>query len=226
MRTFGKAGQIFWKDLILELRSKQILSAMLIFALLVVVVFAFAFQPARETTRQVFPGMIWVAFAFAGVVGLNRSFVGERQQDCLMGLLLAPLEPVSIYFGKVLGSLFLMGVMELAALPLFFVFFDFPFPASRGLFILILFLGSLGFCLIGTFLAALAAHARASEILLPLILFPVLVPVLIGAVKASSLILAGGPVTGEIMVWLRLLAVYDGIFLVVPWLLFEYVLEV
>ena len=139
MRTFGKAGQIFWKDLILELRSKQILSAMLIFALLVVVVFAFAFQPARETTRQVFPGMIWVAFTFAGILGLTRSFVGERQQDCLMGLLLAPLEPVSIYFGKVLGSLFLMGVMELAALPLFFVFFDFPFPASRGLFILILF---------------------------------------------------------------------------------------
>ena len=169
--------------------------------------------------------MIWVAFAFAGVVGLNRSFVGERQQDCLMGLLLAPFGAGIHYFGKVL-EVFLMGVMELAALPLFFCVFDFPFPASRGLFILILFLGSLGFCLIGTFLAALAAHARASEILLPLILFPVLVPVLIGAVKASSLILAGGPVTGEIMVWLRLLAVYDGIFLVVPWLLFEYVLEV
>lgn len=223
---FRHAWHIFRKDLLLEWRSKQTISSMLIFAIMVVVVFAFAFQPTREITRAVFPGMIWVAFIFAGILGLNRAFLSEKQQDCLTGLILAPLDPTAIYFGKVLGTMFLMGLMELLALPLFFVFFDFRLQGSLGMLILVIFLGTLGFATVGTLLSALAANARSSELLLPLILFPIIVPVLISSVKATGLVLAGAGEPGEIMMWLRMLGVYDLVFIVVPFLLFEYVLEV
>lgn len=222
---FRQAWHIFWKDLLMEWRSKQTISSMLIFAIMVVVVFAFAFQPTRELTQAVFPGMIWVAFVFAGILGLNRAFVSEKQQDCLMGLMMAPLDRSSIYFGKVLGTLFLMGLIELIALPLFFVFFDYRLQGSLLLLVLVIILGTLGFATVGTFLAALAANARSSELLLPLILFPILVPVLIASVKATGIVLTGGEMK-ELVSWLRVLAVYDLIFMIVPFLLFEYVLEV
>lgn len=223
---FRHAWHIFWKDLLLEWRSKQTLSSMLIFAIMVVVVFAFAFQPTKELTQAVFPGMIWVAFTFAGILGLNRAFVSEKQQDCLMGLIMAPLDRTAIYFGKVLGTLFLMGVTELIALPLFFVFFDYRLQGSFLMLLAVIVLGTLGFATVGTFLSALAANARSSELLLPLILFPILVPVLIGSVKATGLVLAGAGQSAELMTWVRILGVYDLVFLVVPFLLFEYVLEV
>lgn len=220
------AWHIFCKDLLLEWRSKQTISSMLIFAIMVVVMFAFAFQPTRDITRAVFPGMTWVAFTFAGILGLNRAFLSEKQQDCLTGLILAPMDPTVIYFGKVLGTMFLMGVMELIALPLFFVLFDFRLQGSLALLILVILLGTLGFASVGTLLAALAANSRSSELLLPLILFPIIVPVLISSVKATGLILSGGTGVSEVLVWLRLLGVYDLVFLVVPFLLFEFVLEV
>lgn len=222
---FRQAWHIFWKDLLLEWRSKQTFSSMLIFAVLVVVVFAFAFQPTKEITQAVFPGMIWIAFSFAGILGLNRAFVAEKHQDCLMGMMLAPLDLTSIYFGKVLGTFFLMVIMEIVSLPLFFLFFDYKIQGSLGLFILVVFLGTLGFSTVGTLLAALAANVRSSEILLPLILFPMLVPILIAAVKGTGVILTGGE-QSVLVSWIRLLAVYDLVFLVVPIMLFEYILEV
>ncbi|NLL19064.1 MAG: ABC transporter permease [Clostridia bacterium] len=222
---FRQAWHIFWKDLLMEWRSKQTISSMLIFAIMVVVVFAFAFQPTRELTKAVFPGMVWVAFVFSGILGLNRAFVSEKQQDCLMGLIMAPLDRSSIYFGKVLGTVFLMGFIELVALPLFFIFFDYRVQGSLLLLVLVIFLGTLGFATVGTFLAALAANARSSELLLPLILFPILVPVLIASVKATGIVLTGGEIK-ELMSWIRVLGVYDLIFMIVPFLLFEYVLEV
>lgn len=226
MMIFRQAWHIFWKDLLLEWRTKQTFSSMLIFAIMVVVVFAFAFQPTKDLTQAVFPGMIWVAFTFAGMLGLNRAFVLERQQDCLMGLMLAPLDRAAIYFGKVMGTLFLMGVTEIIALPLFFVFFDYRLQGSLGLLLLVVFLGTLGFATVGTFLAAVAANSRTSEMLLPLILFPIIVPILIASVKATGIILTGTGLENELATWLRLLIVYDLVFLMVPFMLFEYVLEV
>ncbi|MFA5536785.1 MAG: heme exporter protein CcmB [Bacillota bacterium] len=217
---------IFQKDLLLEWHSKQVISSMLTFSVLVVVVFAFAFPPSRGITEAVFPGMIWVAFTFAGVLGLNRAFVSEKHQDCLMGLLLAPCDPVSIYIGKTLGTFFLMVVMEIISLPLFLVFFDYRIVGSVGLLVLIIFLGTLGFATVGTLLGALAANTRSSEILLPLILFPIVVPILIASVKATGLILTGSGQVEQLVTWIRLLVVYDLIFLIAPLLLFEYVLEV
>lgn len=218
--------QIFRKDLLLEWHSKQIISAMLIFSVLVVTIFAFAFPPSKTITEAVFPGMIWVAFSFAGILGLNRAFVAEKHQDCLMGLMLATTNPISIYIGKTLGVFFLMIFMEAISLPLFFVFFAYSLKGSLGLLIGVILLGTLGFAAVGTLLAAVAANSRTSEILLPLILFPILVPILIASVKATGLILVDSAQVEQLFTWIRLLVVYDVIFLVAPVLLFEFVLEV
>ncbi|GAW93741.1 heme exporter protein CcmB [Calderihabitans maritimus] len=225
MKFVVQVGNLVWKDLTNEFRTKEMLSSMLIFSFLVIVIFAFAFNPAQATTREVFPGIIWVGFSFAGVLGLNRSFTTEKYNDCLMGLMLAPVDRTVIYFGKVITNFILMVIIEVISLPLFFVLFDYKPQGNPWLLIPIMFLGTLGFVAVGTFLAALSANTRASEILLPIILFPIIVPVIIAAVQSTA-----GALTGkewsEIGRWIKLLAVYDIVFLAVPFILFDYVLEV
>ncbi|WP_366923591.1 heme exporter protein CcmB [Metallumcola ferriviriculae] len=225
MGFFAKVGNIVWKDLVTEFRTKEMLSAMLIFSVLVIVIFAFAFTPTRDLTSKVFPGIIWVAFTFSGILGLNRSFLNEKQNETLLGLMLAPVDRTAIYFGKVISNLAMMLIMEIISLPLFFVLFDYRFSGSLLQLLLVIFLGTLGFIAVGTFLAALAANTRTSEILLPIILFPILVPVIIAAVESTGLILAGHAFA-DFSGWVKLIGVYDVVFLVVPFILFDYVLEV
>lgn len=224
MTYLRKVLAVVGKDVRAEFRSKETLSTMLVFALLVVVIFSFAFDPTRETVRDVFPGILWVAFYFAGMLGLNRSFAIENRGDCLHGLMLCPSDRSVIFFGKVAGNLLFMLIMEAVSLPVFFVLFDYGLKGSLPLLLLTMLLGTFGFIAVGTFLAALAANTRACEILLPLILFPVAVPAVIAAVKATSGILAADP--AQTWFWLRTLVVYDLVFLIVPFLLFDYVLEV
>lgn len=212
------------KDLRAELRTKQMSSAMFIFAFLVIVIFAFAFDPTRQNLAFVLPGVIWVAFFFAAMLGLNRSFVGEKLNDCLHGLMLAPVDRSAIYFGKVLANLIFTLVVEAVSLPLFFVLFNYQVQGSWLLLFGTVGLATFGFLAVGTFLSALSANTRTSEILLPVILFPVAVPVVIAAVQATRGILTGAPVA-EFAAWFGVLGVYGVVFLVVPFLLFEYVLE-
>ncbi|MHB9093573.1 MAG: heme exporter protein CcmB [Eubacteriales bacterium] len=217
---------IVWKDLTAELRTKELLSSMAIFAVLTIIVFVFAFDPTKAIVRQVFPGMVWVCFIFAGILGLNRSFVSEKQNDCITGLMLCPVDRSVIYFSKMTVNLIYMGIVEIVSLPLFTVLFNYQIPVKAiSPLVLIIFLGTLGFAAVGTFLAALSSNARSSEILLPVILFPVMVPVILGAVQATAAILAGSPAV-EWFSWLKILAAFDAIFLVVPLVLFEYILEV
>jgi heme exporter protein B len=229
MTYFKQIFTLVRKDLLNELRTKEMLSAMLIYAFLVVVIFAFAFyEPSKEIMRGAFPGIIWVGFTFAGILGLNRAFMAEKANDCLMGLLLAPMDRTVIYFGKVIANLIFMFIMEIISLPLFFVLLDYRFKGSLVLFILIIVLGTLGFISVGTFLAALSSNNRTSEMLLPILVFPILVPVLLGAVKATGLILHGADAKDLVMYWqwIKLLGVYDAIFLAVPFILFDFVMEV
>ncbi|TDA68575.1 MAG: transcriptional regulator [Clostridia bacterium] len=220
-----KVGVLVWKDLLLEFRSKQMISSMLIFSFLVIVIFAFAFNPVQRTTQEVLPGIIWVAFTFAGVLGLNRAFAVERDNDCLLGLMLAPVDRTAIYVAKVTSNFIFTGLTEIVSFPLFLVFFNYHLQASLGWLVLTIFLGTLGFVAVGTFLAALASNTRMSEILLPLMVFPVMVPVLIAAVEATSTLMSGGQ-WQAVASWLRLLGVYDIIFLAVAYVLFDYCLEV
>ncbi|MEW6663415.1 MAG: heme exporter protein CcmB [Bacillota bacterium] len=228
MGYWRKLGALVGKDIAVEFKTKEMLSSMFIFSFLVIVIFAFAFTPSRATTREVFPGILWIGFAFAGVLGLNRSFAGEKDNDCLLGLMLTPVDRTAIFLAKAASNLLFLVAVEAVSLPLFFVLFDYRLEGPLWLLLAVILLGTIGFIVIGTFLAALAANTRASEILLPLILFPVIMPVVIGAVKCTAIVLAGVPpeLKGELVRWVQLLGVYNIIFLTVPLMLFDYVLEV
>jgi heme exporter protein B len=213
---------ILAKDIAVELRSKETFSAMLVFALLVTVVFSFALELRVDNAGQMAPGILWVAIAFAGVLGLNRSFLVEREGACIEGLMLSPLDRSVIYTGKLLANVLFMLVAETFILPVLAVLFDVPifYP---GLW-LILFLGTLGLAAVGTLFAAMTVSTRARDIMLPLLLFPVIVPVIIAATKSTGLIFDGRPLT-EAFVWMRLMSAFDVVFVVIAVLGFEYVVE-
>ncbi|MCK8825183.1 heme exporter protein CcmB [Fuchsiella alkaliacetigena] len=225
MDFLKKVKVLAGKDLKLEFRTKEMLSSMLVFSFIVIVVFGFVFDPVGQDLDELFPGIIWVAFIFSGILCLNRSFIAEKENNSLQGLLLCPGDSSIIYFGKLIANLVLMLIMEVISLPLFIVLFDYSLAGSLLQLAAVLFLGSLGFISIGTFLAALTANTKSSEILLPVILFPIIVPVIIGAVEATGVVLTAGD-SAELRAWLKLLVVYDLIFIVVPFMLFEFLLEV
>jgi len=212
---------IAWKDVRAEFRTKQMLNSMLLFALLIVTIFSFAFGPYPERVERLAPGVLWVAFTFAGMLGLSRSFASEKEQGCLDGLKLCPVDRSAIYIGKVVSNLILMFIMEGVTVPIFIVLFDYSIPNLWEVCTIIL-LGTLGFVFVGTLLSALTVNTRTREILLPVILFPVLVPVIVSAVSATTKVLSG---TLNILDELRILATYDAIFFIVALLIFEYTIE-
>ena len=226
MNLFRTALLLAKKDLYSELKTKQIMVTQIIFAGLVIVVFSFAFDPANNTTKAVIPGVIWVIIVFAGILGLNRSFISEQRNDTMQGLLVAPMEAASIYLGKFIANFTMMLIVELVSIPFLFLLFDFKFYGSIPYFILVVFLGSFGFIAIGTFLAALAANSKSSEMLLPLLLFPITTPILIGVVQATRIILTNMEKFSSAVAWIQLVTAYDIIFFVVCFLLIDYVLEV
>lgn len=210
------------KDVAAELRSKETLSSLLVFSLMIVVVFNFAFELRVENVRQIAPGVLWVAFTFAGILALNRSFVVEREDGCIEGLRLTPVDRGVLYLGKFLGNTLFLLVTEACILPIFAVLFDVSI-LSPVLWLIVV-LGTGGFVSVGTLFAAMAVNTRAREAMLPLLLFPIAVPVLIAATKATGQVLDGQSLT-EVYSWLRLLLAFDIIFIVIAWLGFEYVLE-
>ena len=213
---------ITWKDLAAELRSRELLSAMLVFSLLVILIFNFALELDIATRRTVTSGVLWTTFAFAGTLGLNRSMAVEKDRGCLDGLLLAPVDRSAIYFGKVISNLAFMLIVEAIVLPIYSVLYNVNL-FQPGLLLVIL-LGSVGYVAVGTLLSSMAVQTRTRDVLLPILLFPVVVPILIAAVKAS-----GGYLTGagmdEILPWLNLLIVYDVIFTAIAFMVFDYVVE-
>jgi len=221
--NFWKAiAAIAWKDLAAELRSRELLSAMLVFSLLVILIFNFALELDIATRRSVTAGVLWSTFAFAGTLGLNRSMAVEKDRGCLDGLLLAPVDRSAIYFGKVISNLAFMIIVEAIVLPIYSVLYNVNlFP--HGLLMVIL-LGSVGYVAVGTLLSSMAVQTRTRDVLLPILLFPVVVPILIAAVKASGGYLTEAPMT-DILPWLNLLIVYDVIFTAIAFMVFDYVVE-
>jgi heme exporter protein B len=224
MNYVRKILAIIWKDIVAELRTKEMFSAMFVFAVLVIVVFNFAFdlRVSGDRVRQVAPGALWVAFAFAGVLGLNRAFVMEKDRGCLEGLLLSPVDHTAIYFGKMVSTVLFMLIVEAFTLPVFTAFFDVNLFDLR--LILVILLGTLGFAGVGTILSAMTAQTRAREVLLPILLLPVAAPVLIAAVKATAGVL-DGLTMGEIGRWLQLLIAFDIIFPAAAFMTFDYVVK-
>jgi heme exporter protein B len=215
-------GAIIWKDLAAELRSRELLSAMLVFALLVILIFNFALELDAQTRYNVAAGVLWVTFAFAGTLGLNRSMAMEKDRGCLDGLLLAPVDRSAIYFGKMFGNLIFMLLVEVIVLPVYSLLYNVNL-FQPGLIVVTL-LGSMGYVAVGTLLASMAVQTRTRDILLPILLFPVMIPLFIAAVKASGGFLQGIPMD-EIWPWLNLLLVYDVVFIAVAFMVFDYIVE-
>lgn len=224
MSFLRKVRSLLWKEIRSELQGKEMLSSMVVFSLLVVVVFGFAVNSSKDLMGEVLPGFIWITIIFAGMLCLNRSFSIEKQNDCLSGLMLCPFERSAIYVAKMFMNLLLMIIVEGVTIPLFFIIFNYPGPQQVGLFVIALLLGTYGFMAVGTFLAALSAATKSGEILMPILLIPLIIPVLISSVivtKGSFSLMGGG---GEL--YLKILVIYGVIFTVLPMLLFDYLLEV
>ncbi len=195
---------------------------MLVFSLLVILIFNFALELEPTTRREVTSGVLWTTFAFAGTLGLNRSMASEKDRGCLDGLLLAPVDRSAIYFGKVISNLAFMFVVEAFVLPIYAMLYGVNL-FNPGLLLVIL-LGSVGYTAIGTLLASMSVQTRTRDVLLPILLFPVAIPVLLSAVKASTGFLNGADMA-EIWPALNLLIVYDVIFTAVAFMVFDAVVE-
>ena len=221
--SFFKAMMaIVRKDLAAEFRSRELLSAMLVFSLLVILIFNFALELDVKVRESVTAGVLWTTFAFAGTLGLNRSMAVEKDRGCMDGLLLAPVDRSAIYFGKAISNLAFMLIVEIIVLPVYSMLYNINL-FQPGLLLVIL-LGSIGYIAVGTLLAAMSVQTRTRDVMLPILLFPVAIPVLLASVKASSGYLNGADFA-EILAPLNLLIVYDLIFIAVPLMFFEYVVE-
>ncbi|HID29261.1 MAG TPA: heme ABC transporter permease [Desulfobacterales bacterium] len=212
------------KDVLLELRTKEMFSAMLVFSLLVILIFNFSFEPGSEHMKAVAPGILWVAFVFAGVLGLHRSFTLEKEKDCLQGLMLCPIDRSAIYLGKILGNMTVMMVVEAATLLLFLMLFNLPILRLLPKLVVVVFLGTLGFASVGTLFSAMSVNTRAREVMLPVLLFSVIIPVVIIATKLTGYILADKG-WSTLFYGLRMLLAFDFIFFTLSILTFEYIIE-
>ncbi|MBI4462547.1 MAG: heme exporter protein CcmB [Acidobacteria bacterium] len=224
MDTWRVAFALFRKDLTAERRTKEVSTAILLFGFTVSVAFTFAFEPTAAEARKIAGGLLWLAFLFSAVLGLNRAFARETANQCLQGLRLIPADLGGLYLGKLLSNLTLTLFAELVLLFPFGVFFDLTLWARPGWLLLILLLGTWGLVSLGTIFSAVSAHTRMQELMLPLLLLPLTVPVLIAAIESTVVLLEGRPMS-EAGLWLRLLTGFDIIFTLLCWLLFDYVVE-
>ncbi len=218
------AWAVFWKDLLVERRAKEGANALGFFAILLLFLFYFALGPDSDRIRAALPGLLWLAFILAGVLGLGRAFALERENDCVDGLILAPADKAAIYLGKLAGTTALMVAMEVVFVVATGIFYNLDIWAAVPRLLLVAVAGTIGFAAVGTLFAAMTAHLRAREVLLPVLLLPLAVPVLLAAVKLSELALAGEG-WGPAWPWWQLLLGFDVVFLVAGLLTFEFVLE-
>jgi heme exporter protein B len=215
---------ILWKDLLTEWRARDRLLAMLVFALLVVVAFHFAL-PEGTASGQIEAnagGLLWVAYIFSALLGLNRSFAQELENDALSGLALAPVDRGAVFAGKAAANFVLTGVVQAVVACAFALVFDLDWTSHAPRLAAVVALGTLGICSVGTLFSAMAVRTRFREVLLPILLLPALFPVLAGCVRGTTEVLAGGSIPYDAV---QLLLVVDGVYAVVCYLVFEYALD-
>jgi heme exporter protein B len=223
MTTARAAAILLTKELRLEFRTRELLNTTVIFALVVVVLFSFAFNPTPEESRRYGPGLLWIAFLFAGSLMLHPSFGREQANDTLDALRMAPISAFAILLGKMLANFIFLSLAEVVLVPVFAVLYNVSLAGVVGRLILVLVLGTLGLIITGTVFSAVSAHARMRELLLPLLLLPILAPLLIAAVEATASLLADQPALDR--TWVTFLAGFDIVFLTASWLLCDFLLE-
>jgi len=226
VREARKALLVWQKDVRVEWRSLDSLPAMFFFALLVLVIFNFGFDLSSARFSDFGPGVLWVAFAFSGVLAFGNSFALERDADCIQGLRLAPVDPGSLYLGKLLANCTSMLIVEAAVLPLCAVMFDYDLAASIGPMSVVLLVHTVGFGAVGTLFGGMTARTRRGDVLLPILLFSISVPFMLSAVRLTGAALAGEPISeAPAAAWLVMAGVFDLVFIAAAYLTFEYILE-
>lgn len=218
-----KVGLIFWKDWQEEFREWNNLLSTVIFALVLACIFGFSLNLSEQPEEPLFPALIWVIILFASTLGMLRAFAREKENDVLDAVILATGERSAIFFGKFLGNLTLLLLVEMLVVPIVLLLLDFQGTLLPGLFLGTLLLGSWGLSLLGTFLHSITVQIQEAQLLLPILLFPLAIPLLIGVVECTRAALGWG--TGNVQIWIYFLVMYDLVFMLVPLLLFDYVLE-
>jgi heme exporter protein B len=212
LNFFRQALTIAAKDLRSELRTKEALNASFAFALVILLLFSFAFEPTQEQTRQISGGLLWIVFAFAGALILNRSFARELSNDCLDALVAAPISGAALFLGKALANLALLLAVEIVCLPVFGIFYNVRWARQLWPLMGVLVLGTWGLTVIGTLFSALTVNLRLRELMLPMLVYPILIPCLISAVQLTTPLVMGQPLTPELMPWVKLLFGFNVIF--------------
>jgi heme exporter protein CcmB len=220
-RFLRVAGLMLWKDFRVEVRSREILYTTLFFAVSCVLVFSFALVKEGRPMEDAAAGILWIAIAFAGTLALGRTFERERQAETLRALMLAPSDRPAIYVGKLAGVVALLAAVEAVLVPLVGLLFDAPFQAHPGWLLLLLAAGTLGFASVGTLFAAMLVRARSRDVLLPVLLYPVTVPVMIAGVRGTAALLQVTPDLAMARFWLSLLVFFDVVFVTLALWTFE-----
>ena len=212
------------KDLRAEFRSKEALNASLSFAIVILLIFSFTVDPIAEETRAIAGGLLWIVFVFAGALILNRSFARELPNDCLDALIAAPIPAWALFLGKSCANFVLLMVVDLVCLPVFGIFYNIAWTQVFWPLLLVLLLGNWGMTMIGTAFSALTVNIRLRELMLPLLIYPILLPALMGAIQLTNTLLTGGPLGGENLTWLKLLIGFDIIYTALSVMLIDVVL--
>jgi heme exporter protein B len=224
MSFLGQALAIAGKDLRSEVRSKETVNASLSFALVILMLFSFAFDPSSEQVREIAGGLLWLVYAFAGTLILNRSFARELVNDCLDALISSPASGAQLFFGKCLANYLLLMVVECVSFPVFIIFYNSRWPERWGLLFLVMLLGTWGITVIGTLFSAMTVNLKLREMMLPTLVYPMLIPALMGAIQLSTVLIAGEPLGTDNIIWFKLLAGFDVIFTMLSLALVEIVL--
>jgi len=215
---------LLWKDLLLELRRRDSLLTMFFFGTLLLFVFHFSFDLPPDRVAEMAPALLWLAFLFTGTLGLTQLFQVERENHCLEALLLSPLDRGALFLAKSCFTLLLMFLVEAVVMPLFWILFNLEGWNLLPQLFLVTLLGTVGFCVLGTIMSAITLRARARELLLPLVLFPLMIPVILATIRCMENIMSAGEL-GAAWSWLRLLLGFDVIFVTVGILMFDRVIE-
>ena len=200
------------KDLRAELRGKETINASLSFSLVILLLFSFAFDPTAEETRAICGGLLWLVFAFAGALVLNRSFARELPNDCLDALIASPLPPSALFMGKVMANMLILMTVEIICLPIFGLFYNVNWTQQFGMLFLVLVLTTWGLTVVGTMFSALTVNMRLRELMLPTLIYPIMIPGLLAAIQLTTLLAVGEPLTPDYYPWLKLLAGFDLIY--------------
>ena len=209
------------KDLLIEVRSREIFYTTIFFAISCVLVFAFGFVREGRAVEDAAAGILWIAIAFSGTLALGRAFERERQSETLRALLMAPVDRPALYVGKLVGVLMLLVAVEVIVVPLVALMFQAPLFTYPFLMIGLLLSGTIGFAAVGTLFAAMLVRARSRDVLLPVLLYPITVPVIIAGVRGTAALIAAEPNVAMAQAWLSMLVFFDVVFITLALWTFE-----